>query len=96
MTFFFKDVEEFTAATHSESQAAERRGKDSFESGKAEDQSSAERTCDRYYGFGDTDVVLIEAKQGTGVKLGSGILLQNPKTWGEVDEGIIFCSDITF
>jgi len=82
---FFKNVEEFTAATHSESQSAERIEK-AFENGKAENESSAKRTCDKDYGFGNTDVVLIEAIQGTKAKFGSGILLQNPKTWGEVDE----------
>lgn len=37
-------------------------------------------------GFYDTDIILTEAKTSNQIMLGSGVLLQNPSTWGRIDE----------
>eukprot|EP00493_Phyllostaurus_siculus_P022773 UN23107 len=39
-----------------------------------------ENRCDR--GFDNTNVVLLEVKNGKSFKFSSGVLLQNPDTWG--------------
>jgi len=48
--------------------------------------SDSEGSCTAGRGFHDTDIVLIEAKYGKNAFLGSGVLLQNPSTWGKVDK----------
>ena len=50
--------------------------------------SDSETSCMTGRGFCDTDIVLIEAKNGKSALLGSGVLLQNPSTWGRPDKSI--------
>ena len=47
--------------------------------------ASKETTCTVNEGFHGTDVVVIEAVKGNKCKFGTGILVQDPKTWGQVD-----------
>jgi len=76
---FFKGVEEFVAANNSsrhESQT-ERMTIDSSEDVFKSIPGS----------FNDTDAVVIEARNGSKCTFGSGILLQDPATWGKIDKG---------
>jgi len=91
---WFKDVSKFLPASASEEVEASENEDSYFETflkGTSSSSSSniiSERddSCKAARGFHNTDVVLIEAKQGNNAFLGSGVLLQNPSTWGNADK----------
>jgi len=79
---FFKGVEEFIAATRSNREENKPLiinkfgGKSTGEDGK---------TCTVDPGFHQTDVVVIEGVTSKRCTFGTGILLQDPGTWGKID-----------
>ena len=79
---FFKDVEEFTAASNSKEE-----GKTLATIRKSTKENGGKNaTCTVDPGFHDTDVVVVEGKASKNIKLGTGILLQDPATWGNIDK----------
>ena len=58
-----------------------------LEDTSSENKASDKRVWKQHFGFGDADILVIESKVGKSAKCGTGILLQNPATWGKVDEG---------
>jgi len=80
---FFKDVEEFIAASNSKQQetttfATVRKS--------TKEDGGKNATCTVEPGFHDTDVVVVEGKTRKKAVLGTGILLQDPATWGKIDK----------
>ena len=76
---FFEGVEEFNAATNPNRQEAKTE--------RMTNTASEDLVKSSLPGFNDTDVVVIEAIKGRKCKFGSGILLQDPQTWGKINKG---------
>jgi len=79
---FFADVEEFIASGAN----SKRQGVETVADGTSENEIRSDTSTSQNYGFYDTDVVVIEAKKKKKCKIGSGVLLQDPKTWGKADD----------
>ena len=100
---WFDGVIEIIAATTSREQNGNQDENKFFKTMIQEDDrtskvvSDTESTTFTGRGFYDTDIILTEAKNSSKqVILGSGVLLQDPSTWGRFDESIIFFSNLLF
>merc|ERR1719354_1253972 len=89
---WFKDVSKFLPATNSEEAATSEVSSDDshFETflkgiGTKHNPDSDE-VSKVQRGFHKTDVVMIEADLVDSMFFGSGVLMQNPSTWGQVDQ----------
>jgi len=82
---FFKGVKEFFAASDSNrQQAGKTKASNVALDSKTKESNDAKFESRR--GFHGTDVVVIEAKKNQGsCTFGTGILMQDPRTWGKVD-----------